>query len=58
VYFVHSYAADVSEFTLAQTTHGNKFSSIVQKGNVMGAQFHPERSGKAGARLLKNFLSL
>ena len=58
VYFVHSYAADVSEFTLAQTTHGNKFSSIVQKGNVMGAQFHPERSGKVGARLLKNFLSL
>lgn len=58
VYFVHSYAADVSEYTLAQTTHGNKFSSIVQKGNVMGAQFHPERSGKAGARLLKNFLSL
>lgn len=58
VYFVHSYAADVSEYTLAQTTHGNKFSSIVQKGNVMGAQFHPERSGKVGARLLKNFLSL
>lgn len=58
VYFVHSYAADVSEYTLAQTTHGSKFSSIVQKGNVMGAQFHPERSGKAGARLLKNFLSL
>ncbi len=58
VYFVHSYAADVSEYTLAQTTHGNAFSAIVQKGNVMGAQFHPERSGKAGARLLKNFLSL
>lgn len=58
VYFVHSYAADVSEFTLAQTRHGNAFSAIVQKGNVMGAQFHPERSGVAGARLLKNFLAL
>ena len=58
VYFVHSYAADVSEYTLAQTRHGNAFSAIVQKGNVMGAQFHPERSGQAGARLLKNFLSL
>jgi imidazole glycerol-phosphate synthase subunit HisH len=58
VYFVHSYAADVSEFTLAQTQHGSAFSAIVQKGNVMGAQFHPERSGKAGARLLKNFISL
>lgn len=58
VYFVHSYAADVSEFTLAQSHHGSAFSAIVQKGNVMGAQFHPERSGKAGARLLLNFLSL
>lgn len=58
VYFVHSYAADVSEYTLAQTRHGNAFSAIVQKGNVMGAQFHPERSGQAGAQLLKNFLSL
>ena len=58
VYFVHSYAADVSGYTLAQTNHGNNFSAIVQKGNVMGAQFHPERSGTAGARLLKNFLSL
>ncbi|MGH8105713.1 MAG: imidazole glycerol phosphate synthase subunit HisH, partial [Arenimonas sp.] len=58
VYFVHSFAAGVSEYTLAKTNHGNAFSAIVQKGNVMGAQFHPERSGKAGTRLLRNFLSL
>jgi imidazole glycerol-phosphate synthase subunit HisH len=58
VYFVHSYGADVAEVTLATTIHGNPFSAIVQKDNVMGAQFHPERSGKAGARLLKNFLAL
>jgi imidazole glycerol-phosphate synthase subunit HisH len=58
VYFVHSYAADVSEYTLAKAKHGISFSAIVQKGNVMGAQFHPERSGKAGAQLLKNFLAL
>jgi imidazole glycerol-phosphate synthase subunit HisH len=58
VYFVHSYAADVSEFSLASTNHGAPFSAIVQKDNVMGAQFHPERSGKAGAQLLKNFLAL
>ena len=58
VYFVHSYAADVSNFTIASVTHGNTFSAMVQKGNVMGAQFHPERSGKAGAQLLKNFLAL
>jgi imidazole glycerol-phosphate synthase subunit HisH len=58
VYFVHSYGADVSEVTLASVHHGAAFSAIVQKGNVMGAQFHPERSGKAGAQLLKNFLAL
>lgn len=58
VYFVHSYAADVSNFTIASCTHGNTFSAMVQKGNVMGAQFHPERSGQAGARLLQNFLAL
>ncbi len=58
VYFVHSYAAEVSEYTLAKTDHGNAFSAVVQKGNVMGAQFHPERSGKAGDRLLRNFLAL
>jgi imidazole glycerol-phosphate synthase subunit HisH len=58
VYFVHSYGADVSKVTLASTHHGIPFSAIVQKDNVMGAQFHPERSGKAGALLLKNFLAL
>ena len=58
VYFVHSYAADVSNFTIASCNHGNTFSAMVQKGNVMGAQFHPERSGKAGVRLLQNFLAL
>jgi imidazole glycerol-phosphate synthase subunit HisH len=58
VYFVHSYGADVSAVTLASSNHGNSFSAIVQKDNVMGAQFHPERSGKAGAQLLKNFLAL
>jgi glutamine amidotransferase len=58
VYFVHSYAAPVSELTLATTTYGEAFSSVVQRGNVYGAQFHPERSAKVGARLLKNFLQL
>ncbi len=58
VYFVHSYAAPVSELTLATTSYGDAFAAVVQRGNVYGAQFHPERSAKVGAQLLKNFLQL
>ena len=55
-YFVHSYAAPVGDWTLATSTHGRPFSAVVRRGNFTGAQFHPERSAAAGARLLKNFL--
>jgi glutamine amidotransferase len=55
-YFVHSYAAPVGEWTLASSTHGEPFSAIVRRGNVAGAQFHPERSAAVGAQLLKNFM--
>ncbi len=55
-YFVHSYAAPVNAFTIASCTHGTPFSAMVQRGNFSGAQFHPERSGPAGARLLQNFV--
>jgi glutamine amidotransferase len=58
VYFVHSYAAQVSPTILASCTHGDSFAAVVAAGQVMGAQFHPERSGVAGARLLQNFLAL
>jgi glutamine amidotransferase len=58
VYFVHSYAAPVSDSTLAKTHYGDHFAAVVQRGNVYGAQFHPERSAKVGAQLLKNFLQL
>jgi glutamine amidotransferase len=58
VYFVHSYAAPVTELTLATTDYGAPFSSIVQKDNVYGAQFHPERSARVGAIILRNFLSI
>jgi len=58
VYFVHSYAAPVSELTVASASYGETFSAIVQHGNVHGAQFHPERSARAGAQLLRNFLQL
>jgi glutamine amidotransferase len=55
-YFVHSYAAPLSEWTLSSSSHGAEFSAIVRKGNFYGAQFHPERSAKAGAELLRGFL--
>jgi imidazole glycerol-phosphate synthase subunit HisH len=58
VYFVHSYAAPVSELTVASATYGEPFSAIVQRGNVYGAQFHPERSARIGSLLLRNFLRL
>ncbi len=55
-YFVHSYALPVGAATLATCTHGTPFSAVVGRGNVFGAQFHPERSATVGAALLKNFL--
>lgn len=58
VYFVHSYAAAPGALALATCTHGQPFSAVVAKDRVMGAQFHPERSAAAGARLLRNFLDL
>lgn len=55
-YFVHSYAAPVTDDCLARCGHGEPFAAMVRRGNVAGAQFHPERSGAVGARLLQNFL--
>lgn len=57
-YFVHSYAMPVNEATIAQCQYGEPFTAAVQKDNFYGVQFHPERSGVAGARLLKNFLEM
>ena len=56
-YFVHSYAAPVSDDTVATCTHGDAFAAVVRRGNCSGAQFHPERSAAVGARVLENFLS-
>ena len=58
VYFVHSYALSLSSATLASCCYGELFSACVQWRNFYGMQFHPERSAKAGARLLRNFLEL
>ncbi len=58
VYYVHSYCAPVSDDSLATTEYGNDFSAVVQRNNIFGAQFHPERSAKSGAKLIQNFLAL
>lgn len=58
VYFTHSYRAPVVSDTTAVTEYGGPFSAIVERGNIMGAQFHPEKSGPAGLRLFANFLEL
>lgn len=57
-YFVHSYAMPICTSTIAQANYGALFSAAVQKDNFFGVQFHPERSGKTGAQLLKNFLEM
>lgn len=56
-YFVHGYAAPVTDACIASATHGAPFAAVVRKGSVCGTQFHPERSGAVGARLLRNFLA-
>ena len=56
VYFTHSFAAPITPETSAVTEHGVKFASMVERGNVCGMQFHPEKSGQAGLRLLEGWL--
>lgn len=60
VYFVHSYAPDEEDERewLARTSHGRSFPAISARGRVMGAQFHPEKSGEVGLRILANYLEL
>jgi glutamine amidotransferase len=55
-YFLHSYALPVSSATIASARHSGEFSAMVCKDNFVAAQFHPERSSDAGARLLRNFV--
>lgn len=58
VYFVHSYYAPVGAYTTAQALHPAPFSAAVQHGNFHGVQFHTEKSGAVGTRILANFLAL
>lgn len=55
-YFVHSYCAPLTAETLAACEYGGKFAAVAGKHNIIAAQFHPERSSSAGARLLENFM--
>ena len=56
MYFTHSYAAPVTDECIAATEHANTFSSVVERDNIFGVQFHPEKSGDAGLQILRNFL--
>ena len=58
VYIVHSFAADVCEDTIAVSENGRRFSAAVRKGNFYGAQFHPEKSGDVGEKILRNFMNI
>lgn len=58
VYFVHSYYVESNQYTVSKTYYGSGFSSSLMKDNFYACQFHPEKSGKAGEVILKNFLSL
>jgi len=59
-YFVHSFFCDIADPTwmAGETAYGVNFASVLARGNVMGTQFHPEKSGAAGLRLLRNFVGI
>lgn len=58
VYFVHSYYVPLSEQTIATADYGLPYSAALQCGNFYATQFHPEKSGRVGEQILKNFLTL
>jgi len=58
MYLVHSYYAENSSESIAKTTYDVAYASALQKDNFYGVQFHPEKSGKSGERILQNFLNI
>ena len=56
-YFANSYFNKNSDYTVGYSTYGNQFSSIIKKDNLLGCQFHPEKSSTAGEMFLKNFIN-
>ena len=57
VYFTHSYAAPITPESAATCAHGDEFAAAVEFGHIFGVQFHPEKSGDAGIRILRNFVA-
>jgi imidazole glycerol-phosphate synthase subunit HisH len=58
VYFTHSYRAPVCDDTVATCTYEDPFTAVAERGNLFGVQFHPEKSGDAGMKMLENFCAL
>jgi len=58
VYFTHSYVVPLTSETVAVTEHGEPFTAVVQRANIAGVQFHPEKSGEVGLKILQNFVQL
>jgi imidazole glycerol-phosphate synthase subunit HisH len=58
VYFTHSFAAPITSDCVAAATHAEAFAAVVERDNVFGVQFHPEKSGAAGLQILRNFLAV
>jgi glutamine amidotransferase len=58
VYFTHTFAAPVTGDCIASAEHGERFGAAVERGHVAGVQFHPEKSGDAGIRILRNFVAM
>lgn len=57
-YYANSFYVPINEYTIAKSNHGSDFSASIKKDNYYGVQFHPEKSGAAGIKLLKNFIEL
>ena len=58
VYYIHSFAPDLCDCTIARTDYGRVFSGALRCDNFFGTQFHPEKSGAVGAQIIKNFMML
>jgi glutamine amidotransferase len=55
VYYTHSYNAPVTDGVIATTEYAGPFAAAVERGNIFGVQFHPEKSGEMGLAILRNF---
>lgn len=58
VYFAHSYYAPLNQATAASCTYSVPYTAVLERGNLFGVQFHPEKSGPLGLKIMKNFVEL